>query len=271
MFFLLNCLNMEKLMLDGDVVQLCRNISALKRTNADIQKVKKVAVKVFSSTIIYSKNTYIAIFLEKKLKELENCSDKIFHKLCCEILVLLATVNNPTKHIPFSNQYDICTEDPRDKFLTALDFTTRVQCINTLYKQKEFEFMWRVALQNSPHNEYVNSLSYLSSISQKKIYFYCAFSTLYETYHFSNSVYNKLIFQCMLKISYLLDDENSLRAKIFVRCMEYIPRLETQISQHERIHTSLDDKHDLQSNDCINNTQYQQAKILMLKNDKQKG
>lgn len=258
---------MERLVLDGDVVQLCRHISTLKKTNTDIQKVKKVAVKVFSTTIIYSKNTYIAMFLEKKLKELEDCSNQIFHKLCCEILVLLAIVNKPSVHTPFSNNFDTCsTEDPRDKFLTALDFKTRVQCINNLYKKKEFSFMWRVALQNSPYTDYIHSLSYLNSITQKKIFYFTAFSTLYETYHYSNSIYNKLLFQCMLKISYLLDDENSLKEKIFVRCMEYIPRLQQHVCQQEKTFTSLDEKHDYHSK----NTQYQEAKILMLNTDKQK-
>jgi hypothetical protein len=226
---------MERLILDGDIIQLCKFISSLKQTKTDILKVKKVSIKVFVGSLIYSTNMYIALFLEKKLKALEDCSVTIFHKLCCEILVFLATVNKPTVLKSFTNQCDTCV-NPQDKFLTALDFTSRIQCINTLFKDKHFTFMWDLAIRNSPYTDYIRSLLYLNSISPSKRFYFAAFNTLYENYYFSNTIYNKIIFQCMLKMSYLLDDENTLQQKMYSTCIQYVPDITQSVSQNEKVY-----------------------------------
>jgi|TARA_Y100000389_G_scaffold204971_1_gene261438 hypothetical protein len=217
---------MEKLVLDGDVVQLCKHISGLKKTNVDIQRVKKLSVKVFVMSLIHSKNTYIALFLEKKLKELDHCTYNIYHKLCCEILVFLATINKSYCQTNFTNQCDN-SNDLQDKFLTALDLNSRVQCINSFYKKKEFSHMWNIALLNSPNKAFIHSLIYMNTIIPKKIYFLTAFNTLYETYYLSTTEYNtKLLFQCMFKMSYLIDDELTLKQKMYIKCLEYVPKIQ---------------------------------------------
>ena len=62
---------MNSLIINGDILSICKLCVSYKHTKAAISKIKLNVVKIFSNTFSGSKNTYIARFLSSRLNQLE--------------------------------------------------------------------------------------------------------------------------------------------------------------------------------------------------------
>jgi hypothetical protein len=213
-------IHMNSSVLCGDVEQICRLCVKYKCTQSDKNKIKSTIIKIFTNTYAASKNMYIVCFLKTKLSELDLCTSLVFHKLICEIFVFLGTINKPRK-AEFDKGFE---ENASYKLTQSIDKETRHRCINSMLKASEDFILWDVVLKNSEHPEYISSLSYLYEQNESKVFLYLAYNTFHEKdLYYSSTIYNKIIIQCMIKLPYLLEENDILFFNIYKTCLDYEP------------------------------------------------
>lgn len=226
----------EQLLLSKNIHNIC-----YETVQKDIQGMKfppfsKSVINFFIKHIIGTKNMYPAIFLSCKLDALEriynNASKKdIKRKTLLELLVFLSICTKPS---PNQKGFVIDAKarkamneaketNPEQMLIKELQTQRRegavIPLVDGLIKTKEDE-LWNIAFTLVKHipvrdrnhlHSYINALNALYIRVPKKELLLEAFRSLsYESamvMFYDNNEYSPILFQCMLKINYIYEEE----------------------------------------------------------------
>ena len=220
---------MNSLIINGDILSICKLCVSYKHTKAAISKIKVNVVKIFSNTFSGSKNTYIARFLSSRLNQLETCSPQVYNKILCEIFVFLGTINKPSSYKGDKG----FESNPMDKIYSSTGRDVKQRCVNSILRDNRSDdfILWDMVLKNTDQEEYVHSLQHMWAIHSDNTLLYMAFDTFYESHYYSSSIYNKIIFQCMIKLQYLKEDDSESKLNTYITCLNYEPKKTITLKQ----------------------------------------
>lgn len=270
----------EQLILNKNIHELCyETVQQDVRGMLKFPQLCKAVVNFFVKHIIGTQNMYPAIFITSKLDQLEkvynNPNDKhIKRKLLIELFVFLAVCNKPsvqkqgfviqaksrskTKRLTNDNNNE--TNDDERMLIKELQSSRRegvvIPLVDLLIKTKE-DSLWNIALTLANHVSnrkhmiaYVTSLQtlYHSRIQKKELLLeayraLCSENALSMFY--DNSEYSSIIFQCMMKINYIYEEEgeHDKHFDLYKACI-YCPMQWLTISEEKPIlHISFNEMH----------------------------
>jgi hypothetical protein len=220
------------LLLNQNIKDICFDTVRISKLQKSV--VHKNIIKFFIQFLISSKNVYISSFLNNRLKKFSACNDKyVLRKILVEMYVFLALCNKPTDidgflqftKIKLAKDIDIkhllkAELKGKREMNTILNYVCKLEKTN---KEYLWSSIFHLVHDNSLKKQYVLNLFELYKMNANKELLFAAYRVLHIldlTYDIT--VYHKLIFQCMLKINYLYED-NEIKQDLFLKCLTYIP------------------------------------------------
>ena len=230
---------MESLVRARNVESICYQIQKYKYKSKN--KIVIDIVKLFCNMFVDSKNTYIAILIDNRLTTLssDSISTDSFYKLLTEVYVFLATINHPecnprekTKKTKSTQLTEI--DSYKNRLPLLRNKMETYDCIHHLHASSS-ELLWKFVGVRTPESDYCKALERMYAISNQKVLLHAAYDTFYNTYIFTTSIYNNLVFQCMLKIPYLIyEDDVERNMKLHKACLRYVPSINNMEEPNRR-------------------------------------
>lgn len=221
--------------MNEDIILRC-NIKEICYETVKIESTKRITsiipnvINFYIKYIIGSKNIYHGIFLKTKLSNLINSYEKndidIKRKLLVEIYLYIALCNKLVQDKkPKQKKVKIKEEEAKNILINELKTTRRENiinsCIDAMYKE-HIDTLWEICIYVSEIKEYTQILKNLFEMCKKKELIIEAYNTINKIdLQYSNQDYRDIIFQCMLKINYIYN-ENDMYDKhmqVYLRCL----------------------------------------------------
>jgi len=259
---------METLVRARNLESICFEIKKFKFSA--IRKIQIDIVKLFCKLFAEERNTYVSAFVSSRLHMLSTCNGEgdLFHKLITEVYILFATINHPlntmTHHTNKKTIQKSIDVNQMKNTLTLLRSREETHaCIDQLYNL-DSAFLWQFVRSSSSEKRFCRNLEYIYDVSNQKILLFAAYNSFYLTFTYSSSIYKNIVFQCMLKIPFLLhEDEAELNVKFHKTCLSYVPHIDASVNTlytnthtHSHSHT---------------NTYTQETKTVKFKQNVKKG
>lgn len=241
---------MDTLVTSRNITEICYQIPKLKYSAK--KKIVVDIIKLFCKMFIDDKNTYVARFISNRLNIITHIHiDKkdIFYKLITEVYVFLATINHPECKPRVLNKKKSTRTSSNDielykQILILLrNQNETYECICQLYDCHS-DFLWKFVRIQTTEQEFCKSLEQMFALSNQKLLLFAAYDTLFNNkYIYNSSVYNNIVFQCMLKIPYLVfEDDLERNIKLYKTCLSYVPKIKNTEQNNTIENKQLDPK-----------------------------
>jgi hypothetical protein len=217
------------------------------------RKIQIDIVKLFCKFFVNDRNTYIAAFVANRLEKLSMCNGDgdLFYKLITEIYIFFATVNHPinTDYIQAKKKQPKSHEVDHMKMRLTMLRTREetIACIDQLYGVDSV-FLWQFVRSRSVEKQFCKDLEDIYNVSDQKGLLFAAYDSFYYTYTYNTSIYKNIVFQCMLKIPFLLhEDESELNVKLHKTCLNYVPHIDSSCENPLHTHTTTKNTHEIKT------------------------
>lgn len=233
-----------------DVHAVCLETAKYFLSKEGVAKFLQDVLVFYQNELLWSKNTYLLEFVERKRFEVLNKRERVQRLSAIELAVLLATCDRPEKSEAKRGGAAKYTEDALVKelrnFMEGKDFDPEgiERCVRTLAKpskedsREAVEKLWSVAARLSKVKAHVRLLREHWNLFDEKrrakfapdILVEC-FKTIYESgsYVRDTHQYRPIVVQCMLKAEYLFESIGVVDCgeRVYVTCLYHLPKKST--------------------------------------------